>query len=105
METGGARRQRPTPRRRLGYRSGHDTRSPVNRGGGPQARVPQEWAGRFPSGMFTPNERSENALVAALMATDVQGGSTCRTKASTGEASGHEFSASAVIDLNLKQLG
>jgi hypothetical protein len=43
--------------------------------------------------------------VAALMATDVQGGSTCRTKASTGEASGHEFSVSAVIDLNLKQLG
>jgi hypothetical protein len=55
--------------------------------------------------MFTGNQRGENAPVVARMETDVQGGSTCRTKAITGEPCGHEFSASAVSDLDQKQRG
>ncbi len=47
-------------------------------------------------------QHSEKALVAALMEMYVQGVSTRRVKAITEELCGHEFSASAVSDINQK---
>ena len=81
---------------RLGYRSGHYTRSLVTRVGKLELRVPQDRQGRFSSELFARYQRSEKALVAALMEMYVQGVSTRRVKAITEELCGHEFSASAV---------
>jgi len=88
---------------RLGYRSGHYTRSLVTRVGKLELRVPQDRQGRFSTELFARYQRSEKALVAALMQMYVQGVSTRRVKAITEELCGHEFSASAVSAIN-KQL-
>ena len=87
---------------RLGYRSGHYTRSLVTRVGKLELRVPQDRQGRFSTELFARYQRSEKALVAALMEMYVQGVSTRRVKAITEELCGHEFSASAVSDINKK---
>jgi len=85
---------------RFGYRSGHYTRSLVTRVGKPELRVPQNRQGRVSTELFARYQRSEKALVAALMAMYVEGVSTRRVKAITEELCGHEFSASAVSDIN-----
>ena len=85
---------------RLGYRSGDYTRSLVTRVGKLELRVPQDRQGRFSTELFARYQRSEKALVAALMEMYVQGVSTRRVKAITEELCGHEFSASAVSDIN-----
>lgn len=87
---------------RLGYRSGHYPRTLVTRVGKLELRVPQDRQGRFSSELFARYQRSEKALVAALMEMYVQGVSTRRVKAITEELCGHEFSASAVSEINKK---
>lgn len=87
---------------RLGYRSGHYPRTLVTRVGKLELRVPQDRQGRFSTELFERYQRSEKALVAALMEMYVQGVSTRRVKAITEELCGHEFSASAVSAINQK---
>jgi transposase-like protein len=87
---------------RLGYRSGHYTRRLITRVGTLELRVPQDRAGRFNTEIFERYQRSEKALVAALVEMYVQGVSTRKVKAITEELCGHEFSASSVSALNVK---
>jgi len=68
----------------------------VTRVGKLELRVPQDRQGRFSTELFARYERSEKALVAALMEMYVQGVSTRWIKAITEELWGHEFSDSAV---------
>lgn len=87
---------------RLGYRSGYYTRKLVTRVGALELRVPQDRQGRFSTEVFERYQRSEKALVGALVEMYVQGVSTRKVKAVTEELCGHEFSASAVSALNVK---
>jgi putative transposase len=81
---------------RLGYRSGYYGRSLVTRVGKLELRIPQDRGGRFRTEVFERYQRSEKALVAALMEMYVQGVSTRKVKAITEELCGHEFSASTI---------
>lgn len=85
---------------RLGYRSGYYTRGLVTRVGKLELRVPQDRNGVFSTELFARYQRSEKALVAALMDMYVQGVSTRRVKVITEQLCGHEFSASAVSAIN-----
>ena len=87
---------------RLGYRSGHYPRRLSTRVGTLELRVPQDRAGRFSTEVFERYQRSEKALVAALVEMYVQGVSTRKVKAISEELCGHEFSASTVSALNTK---
>jgi len=87
---------------RQGYRSGHYTRRLITRVGTLELRVPQDRAGRFSTEVFERYQRSEKALVAALVEMYVQGVSTRKVKAISEELCGHEFSASAVSALNVR---
>jgi putative transposase len=87
---------------RLGYRSGHYARRLITRVGTLELRVPQDRAGRFSTEVFERYQRSEKALVAALVEMYVQGVSTRKVKAISEELCGHEFSASTVSALNRK---
>src|SRR5690606_11561056 len=87
---------------RLGYRSGHYGRTLVTRVGKLELRVPQDRQGRFSTELFERYQRSEKALVAALMEMYVQGVSTRRVTAITEELCGHQFSASAISTINQK---
>jgi putative transposase len=90
---------------RLGYRSGHYSRTLVTGVGKLELRVPQDRSGLFSTELFARYQRSEKALVSALMEMYVQGVSTRRVKAITEELCGHEFSASAVSAINAKMDG
>lgn len=85
---------------RLGYRSGYYSRKLVTRVGTLELRVPQDRQGRFSTEVFERHQRSEKALVAALIEMYVQGVSTRKVKAISEELCGHEFSASTVSELN-----
>jgi putative transposase len=85
---------------RLGYRSGYYVRSLVTRVGKLELRVPQDREGRFSTEVFQRYQRSEKALVAALVEMYIQGVSTRKVKAITEELCGHAFSASTVSQLN-----
>jgi putative transposase len=85
---------------RLSYRSGYYRRSLVTRVGTLELRVPQDRAGRFSTALFERYQRSEKALVGALSEMYVQGVSTRKVKAITEELCGHEFSASAISQIN-----
>jgi transposase-like protein len=87
---------------RQGYRSGYYCRRLVTRVGTMELRVPQDRDGRFSTQLFERYQRSEKALVAALVEMYVQGVSTRKIKTITEELCGHEFSASAVSELNAK---
>ena len=87
---------------RLGYRSGHYPRTLVTRVGRLDLRVPQDRHGHFSTELFARYQRSEKALVTALMEMYVQGVSTRRVKTITEELCGHEFSASAISELNVR---
>lgn len=87
---------------RQGYRSGYYPRRLITRVGTLELRVPQDRQGRFSTQLFERYQRSEKALVAALVEMYVQGVSTRKIKAIPEELCGHEFSASAVSELNLK---
>ncbi len=85
---------------RQGYRSGSYTRSLVTRVGKIELRVPQDREGRFSTELFERYQRSEMALVLAMMQMYVKGVSTRKVKAITEELCGHEFSASTISRLN-----
>ena len=70
---------------RLGYRSGHYTRTLVTRVGKLELRVPQDRDGQFSTELFERYPRSERALVATLAEMYVQGVSTRKVKAITEE--------------------
>jgi len=95
---GAAKSERSGGRR--GYRSGYYDRTLVTRVGKLEIRVPQDREGRFSTELFERYQRSEKALVAALVEMYVQGVSTRKVKAITEELCGHEFSASAVSRVN-----
>ena len=99
METVGADKSERTEGRQ-GYRSGYYRRSLVTRVGKIELRVPQDRAGRFSTDVFDRYQRSEKALVTALMEMYVQGVSTRKVKAVAEELCGHEFSASTISRLN-----
>lgn len=88
-----------TPQR-LGYRAGYYRRVLVTRVGKLELRVPQDREGRFSTRLFERYQRSERALVQALAEMYVQGVSTRKVKAITEELCGHEFSASAISQIN-----
>jgi putative transposase len=81
---------------RLGYRSGYYSRTLVTRVGKIELRVPQDRQGRFRTEVFERYQRSEKALVMAMMEMYLQGVSTRKVKAVTEELCGHEFSSSTV---------
>jgi len=85
---------------RLGYLSGHYSRTLVTRVGKLELRVPQDRQGRFRTEIFERYQRSEKALVGALTEMYVQGVSTRKVKAVTEQLCGHEFSASTVSRMN-----
>jgi transposase-like protein len=87
---------------RQSYRSGYYSRKLVTRVGTLELRVPQDRQGRFSTEVFERYQRSEKALVAALVEMYVQGVSTRKVKAISEELCGHEFSASTVSELNKK---
>jgi putative transposase len=95
---GAARNERSEGR--LGYRSGHYPRKLITRAGTLELRVPQDRQGRFSTEIFSRYQRSEKALVAALIEMYVQGVSTRKIKAVSEELCGHEFSASTISELN-----
>ena len=84
---------------RLGYRSGYYGRSLITRVGKLELRVPQDRQGRFRTEVFARYQRSEKALVHAVMEMYIQGVSTRKVKAITEELCGHEFSASTVSEM------
>ncbi|MER8373815.1 IS256 family transposase [Mesorhizobium sp. M1406] len=83
---------------RTSYRSGYYERKLVTRVGVLELRVPQDRAGRFSTELFERYQRSEKALVSALVEMYVQGVSTRKVKAVTEELCGHSFSASTVSE-------
>jgi putative transposase len=100
-ETVGAAKGERTGQR-LGYRSGYYPRKLITRVGTLEVRVPQDRQGRFDTALFARYQRSEKALVTALVEMYVQGVSTRKVKAISEELCGHEFSASTVSELNSK---
>ncbi|MER9301092.1 IS256 family transposase [Mesorhizobium sp. M0621] len=87
---------------RIGYRSGYYERKLVTRVGVLELRVPQDRAGRFSTELFERYQRSEKALVSALVEMYVQGVSTRKVKAVTEELCGHSFSASTVSEATMR---
>jgi putative transposase len=81
---------------RLGYRAGYYNRIPVTRMGHIELRVPQDRQGRFRTEVFERYQRSEKALVVAMLEMYVQGVSTSKVKTISEELCGHEFSASTI---------
>lgn len=85
---------------RLGYRSGYYNRNLVTRVGTLELRVPQDRDGRFSSEIFERYQRSEKALVAALVEMYVQGVSTRKVTEITEALCGQSFSASTISRMN-----
>ena len=81
---------------RLGYRSAHYGRTLVTRVGKIELRVPQDRQGRFRTEVFERYQRSEKALVTALMEMYLQGVSTHKVKAVTEELCGHELRSATI---------
>ena len=87
---------------RLGYRSGYKNRYFITRVGKLKLMVPQDRNGLFRTELFERYQRSEKALVSALMEMYVTGVSTRKIKHITEKLCGHEFSAATVSQLNKK---
>ena len=81
---------------RLGYRAGYYGRTLITRVGKIELRVPQDRQGRFRTEVFERYQRSEKALVAAMLEMYVQGVSTRKVKTITEELCGHEFSSATI---------
>ena len=84
---------------RLGYRSGYYERALVTRVGRLELRVPQDRDGRFSTALFERYQRSEKALLSALVEMYVQGVSTRKVKKITEELCGYRFSASTISNI------
>jgi len=84
---------------RQGYRNGSYERQLTTRVGTIELEVPRDREGTFQTSLFQRYQRSEKALVLALMQMVVQGVSTRRVKKITTELCGREFSRSTVSRL------
>ena len=87
---------------RLGYRSGYYRRHLNTRVGMIELRVPQDRDGRFSTDVFERYQRSEKALVGAMMEMYVQGVSTRKVARVTEELCGVGFSAATVSTLTAR---
>src|SRR5687767_7154826 len=85
---------------RAGYRAGYYERGLITRVGKIELRVPRDRSGEFSTALFERFQRSEKALVSALVEMYVQGVSTRKVKAITEELCGHEFSAGTISNIN-----
>jgi len=85
---------------RRGYRNGSYQRKLTTRVGTLELEVPRDREGTFQTELFERYQRSEKALVLALMQMVVQGVSTRRVKEITTELCGREFSKSTVSRLS-----
>jgi len=84
---------------RQGYRNGTYPRSLTTRVGNIMLRVPRIRDGKFSTELFSRYQRSEQALVLALMEMVVNGVSTRKVSQITEELCGTHFSKSTVSDL------
>ena len=84
---------------RTGYRNGYRERQLTTRVGTLILRVPQTRDGHFSTDLFRRYQRSEQALVLALMEMVVQGVSTRKVTHITEELCGAQFSKSTVSSL------
>jgi len=84
---------------RKGYRNGYRTRQLYARIGKLVLRVPQCRNGQFSTEIFARYQRSEQALVLAVMEMVLQGVSTRRVEKVTTELCGESFSKSTVSRL------
>lgn len=84
---------------RTGTRNGYYDRELITRVGALELRVPRDRAGTFSTQLFERYQRSEKALVLALMEMVVNGVSTRKVRNITEELCGHEFSKSTVSEL------
>lgn len=85
---------------RRGWRNGSYERRLTTRVGTLVLEVPRDREGTFQTSLFERYQRSEKALVLALMQMVVQGVSTRRVKKITTELCGREFSSSTVSRLS-----
>jgi transposase-like protein len=85
---------------RVGYRAGYYERGLVTRVGKIELRIPRDRSGEFSTSLFERFQRSEKALVSALVEMYVQGVSTRKVKAITEELCGHSFAASTISAIN-----
>lgn len=88
--------------RRRGWRNGHKPRTLKTRVGKLELRIPQDREGRFQPSVFERYERSEKALVAAMIEMYVQGVSTRKVSKIVEQLCGHLISASAVSAVTRK---
>lgn len=88
---------------RQGYRNGYRTREMKTRVGTLELSVPRFRNGRFSTELFSRYQRSEQALLLALMEMVINGVSTRKVRCVTEELCGTEFSKSTVSELS-KQL-
>lgn len=84
---------------RRGYRNGSYPRQLTTRVGTLELMVPRDRAGRFQSSLFERYQRSEKALVLAMMEMVVNGVSTRKVRRVTRELCGREFSKATVSRL------
>ena len=99
----GAARFERSPERR-GVRNGHRRRRLLTRVGALELRVPRDRAGQFQPTLFARYQRSEQALVLALVEMYLQGISTRKVSAVVEPLCGTTISASAISAL-AKTLG
>jgi transposase-like protein len=85
---------------RLGWRNGSYERRLTTQVGTLVLEVPSDREGTFQTSLFERNQRSEKALVLALMQMVVQGVSTRRVKKITTDLSAREFTGSTVSRLS-----
>ncbi|MDP9201855.1 MAG: IS256 family transposase [Gemmatimonadota bacterium] len=97
----GARPYERSPER-AGWRNGYKDRTLKTRVGALMLRIPKDRDGRFHPSLFERYERSEKALVLALIEMYVQGVSTRKVTKIVEELCGHMISASAVSLLTKK---
>jgi hypothetical protein len=83
---------------RLGYRAGYYHRMLLTRVGPIELRVPQDRQGRFRTEVFERYQRSEKALVAAMLEMYVQGVSTRKVKTITEELCGNALGGVQLFD-------
>jgi putative transposase len=87
---------------RRGWRNGYKPRTLKTRVGKLVLRIPQDREGRFQPSIFERYERSEKALVAAMIEMYVQGVSTRKVSKIVEQLCGHLISASAVSAVTRK---
>ena len=87
---------------RRGYRAGYYPRRLETRVGTLTLRIPQDRQGNFKTELFERYQRSEKALVCAMMEMYIEGVSTRKVAKVTEVLCGTEFSASTVSSLSKK---